>query len=368
MNGNIKRLEVTSDIKMMALSFIKSIEMLNDSFVFPVIGDFIIDRYRYCKVERKNLEHDSLIHDLVDSSYFYGGAANVANIIGTFSNGSVNKRVEFFFGCGKNDPTYLQKVNLYAPNTFNINYYCDYQYEKVIPVKSRYIGLNRNEYLFRVDSEPSRSEFPAFSLDVVSSIASDIGTLGADVLFISDYNKGFISDQLLDYIDKYTNISRKYCNIRPKRIKKYINRMYLLSFNKTEFIQAYDILFNEALDVISIDNIIRFKNNIGVPNIIITFGSNGFIFCGERDCCTKVDAPKNLSVGGSKNIIGAGDMIGASFAFFDAMNFHFFLENWDIDVILYLVNCSAFLKVYTGDYTVSFDLLKSYINGNLLLF
>lgn len=367
MNGKIKRLEVNTDLKMMALSFIEAIERLESPFVFPVIGDFIVDRYRYCKVERKNLEHDSLIHDLMDASCFYGGAANVANILGTFSRGSINKRVDFFLGCGKNDPRYLQRINLFDPETFRLNVYCDPVYEKVIPVKTRYIGLNRNEYLFRVDSEPTRSEFTALSDDVVYHMSEDIGRLDSDVLFISDYNKGFISEQFLEYLDDNSNVKHRYCNIRPKRVTKYINRMHLLSFNKTEFIQAYEVLFDELLDVIAVDNILRLKDKLGVPNVIITFGSNGFIFCGEHDCCTKVDAPKNLSVG-SKNIIGAGDMISASFAFFDAMNFHFFLENWEISAILYLVNCSAFLKVYTGDYTVSFDLLKSYINGNLLLF
>lgn len=143
--------------------------------------------------------------------------------------------------------------------------------------------------------------------------------------------------------------------------------MHALSFNKTEFIQTYDILFEEAIDIISLDNVKRMQDALHVPNIIITFSGNGFIWCGDEDCCIKVDPIRNLSTN-SKNIIGAGDMVSAAFAYFHAMNFNFFLAKYKIPVILHLVNVAAFLKVYTGEYTVTFDLLKSYLNGNLCLF
>lgn len=368
MSEKIKRLEVDNDLKKMALKFLDDIENNQDDFVFPVIGDFIVDRYKFCKVERKNLEHDSLILDLVDSSCYYGGASNVANILGTFSKCSMNKKVNFYLGCGKEDPIYLQRVNLFNPSTFELSIYCDQQYGRVIPIKTRLIGINRNEYLSRIDNEPTRSAFPKLSDDIALHIGQDINKLYSNVIFISDYNKGFISPELLDtvYSGEVGDI-KAFCNIRPKRIKHYIGRMHALSFNKTEFIQTYDILFEENLDIISLDNVKRLKDTLQVDNILITFGGNGFIYCGEHDCCVKVDPFRNLSTN-SKNIIGAGDMVSAAFAFFSSMNFHFFLAKHDIRVILHLVNCSAFLKVYTGEYTVNFDLLKSYLNGNLCLF
>lgn len=200
MSEKIKRLEVDNDLKKMALKFLDDIENNQDPFIFPVVGDFIIDQYRFCKVERKNLEHDSLIYDLVDSSCAYGGAANVANILGTFSKSSANKSVKFFFGCGKEDPYHLQRVNLFNPSTFKLQLYCDQNYHKVIPIKTRYIGTNRNEYLCRVDDEPTREEFPSISEDIAVHIGKDINSLQSEVLFISDYNKGFISSEMLDTI------------------------------------------------------------------------------------------------------------------------------------------------------------------------
>jgi bifunctional ADP-heptose synthase (sugar kinase/adenylyltransferase) len=365
MGEQIERLIITEEIKNSALSFIDAIEQTEIPFTFPVIGDFIIDKYRYCKTERKNLEHDGLIHDLVDASHYYGGASNVANIIGTFS--TPNIQTLFYSGCGRADVDYLRRIELNNPKTFKLLLYEDISYERVLPVKTRYISQSRSEYLFRVDSEPTKTEFPHFNSMVYKAMLEDLREINTNSLFISDYNKGFISDELLTAIRGMRSFTRIYCNIRPKKIFKYIGYMYLLSFNKTEFIQAYDEVFNSSIDVISLDDILAFKDYVKVKNLIITFGSNGYIFCGEHLCCIKVDSFKNLSIG-SKNIIGAGDMVSAAFAFFDSINYNFFLDKYGKDVILYLVNCAAFLKVYTGDYTISFDLLKSYINGKLCLF
>lgn len=362
------KLNVTDDIKRLALNFINDIEVSDSSFVFPVVGDFIVDKYGWCKVERKNLEHDSLIYDLVDSSCYYGGASNVANILGTFSMSSFNKSVVFYLGCGKGDPLYLKDLSLLDPNTFKIRMYVDSNYCRVVPVKTRYIGLHRNEYLCRIDVEPTRQDFPKISDHISLNIASDIEKINSNVIFISDYNKGSISEELLDLISHNKKIKYSYCNIRPKKIKQYIDKIGMLSFNKTEFIQTYQIIFGSSpdMDMISIDSIKKLQKEISVNRMIITFGSNGFIYC-EEGCCYEVRAHKSLSIG-PKNIIGAGDMVSASFAFFDYINSNFFLETYDKSIILYLVNCCAFLKVYTGEYVVPFDLLKSYITGNLMLF
>lgn len=363
-----KQLKITDDLKNSALKFINEIKENDSNFIFPVVGDFIVDKYRWCKVERKNLEHDSLIYDLVDSSCYFGGAANVANIIGTFSMSSVNKSVIFYLGCGKDDPSYLKRVMLLNPDTFSVKMYVDSSYCRVVPVKTRYIGINRNEYLCRVDSEPTRQQFPKISDCIAANIANDINLIDSNVIFISDYNKGSISEELLEFISRDTKIKYSYCNIRPKKITKYIGKMSMLSFNKTEFIQTHQIIFgsNPNMDMISLESIHKLQNELDVEQMIITFGSSGFIYCGKNECY-EVQSPKNLSTG-SKNIIGAGDMVSASFAFFDYMNFNIFQKKYKKSVILYLVNCCAFLKVYTGEYTVPFDLLKSYISGKLMLF
>ena len=374
MNGKLRKLEVSTDIKTKSMGFLSDISDSTIPFIYPVIGDFVIDRYAFCKVERKNLEHDSLILDLVDTSHNYGGASNVANILGTFCSCSNNKSVEFIFGCGSKDIEYLNRISLSVPNVFKIAPVTDSLYVRVIPLKTRYIGTNRGEYLFRVDAEPSRDTFPCFTSEVDNIITDNLFNINTNTIFISDYNKGFISKNLIQSLDDISHIKYRYCNLRPKKVVEYINllkrkhRMHLLSFNKTEFIEVYDLLFDEKLDIVSYDDIQKLQEQISAKNLIITFGAGGFIYHDiDKDFNIKVDSIKSLSVG-SKNIIGAGDMVSASFTFFDSMNRDVFIGKYDIDVILYLVNCCAFLKVCTGEYTVSFDLLRSYISGNLCLF
>lgn len=358
---------ITEETKKLAIQFIDNIVSSDNSLFLPVVGDFVIDKYAYCQLERKNLEHDSLILDLVETTSHYGGAANVANIVGTFANSIKNCSVEHFIGLGYGDNESLNDSNLTYPPTFMLRRYYDKSIQrKVIPIKTRYISVVRNEYLHRVDIEPTKKDFKNFDDTISYMIADNIKEKNPNNIIFSDYNKGFISEKLLDYIDNMCTIENRYCNIRPKKIKNYINRATFLSFNKIEFIQAYDVLFNNTIDIISTDDIIRFKDEVGIAMIIITFGQNGFIFCDYDNVCINVHPIKGLSVG-SKNVIGAGDMITSAFTFFDIANREFLSNKYPIDVILYIVNCCAFLKVYTGEYTVTFDLLQKYIEGKLFL-
>lgn len=348
-----------------SLSFIRDITAIKNSFIFPVIGDFIIDRYQYCKAERKNLEHHGIIYDLAESSSFYGGASNVASIMGCFSSSVENMNVVFISGCGSGDVDFIEFVGLNNQPDFTLLLSVDISYDKVIPLKTRYIELKRGEYLCRVDREPTRKEFPCFNDIIYEDIIENIKKTNSDSATLSDYNKGFISDSLVSEIIK--NIKYLYCNIRPKKLYLYENKhIHFMSFNQSEFIESYNIILDDQLDVISVDDIHTLKESVGINNILITFGSQGFIFCSDNECI-KVDALKSLGVS-TKNIIGAGDFVMTAFAFFDFINRTFLNSNYSVDSLLELVNISAFLKVYTGNYTVPLEKIESYINGNLCLF
>lgn len=366
MTEKIIKLLIDTKVRKSAFNMIHYIRENSDSYGFIVVGDLIIDKYNLCNVNRKNLEHDSMIYDLFDSSLAFGGASNVANIIGTFVSDSSNKTVSFLSGCGTNDRLFLKSNMLIDPNNFKLNLFVDKHNDNVIPIKTRFISLSRNEYLCRFDKEPNKDEFSSFSPSIYYNMLSNINDNLYDSIVISDYNKGFLSDSFINSIFNISKHKFLYCNVRPKKINQYFNIMHLMSFNKTEFIQVYDKLFNEVIDIISVDKINNVKEMINVTNMIITFGMNGFLFCGDG-LFMKVDTFKSLNVG-SKNVIGAGDMITAAFSFFDTLNRVLFNSSYSIETILYLVNACAFLKVYTGSYTVDLSLLSDFISGNLCLF
>ena len=269
-------------------------------------------------------------------------------------------------GCGENDIKVLKRHGMLDPETFSLKTYVDSTYYEVIPVKTRYISTNRDEYLHRVDVEPNRAVFPKFENKISLKMTKDICDMTGDSIFISDYNKGFISNEFLDMLNDNCDIRYRYSNIRPKKIKNYVGKVSFLSFNKIEFLQSYNTIFNLQEEMISDDMLISFKNHMGIDSMIITFGHHGFIYYDSDNRCIKIEPFKNLNIG-SKNIIGAGDMVSASFSFFDTMNRKLFDNKYKMDIILYIVNCCAFLKVYTGEYTVSLDLLLKYIEGKLFL-
>lgn len=364
----IQTLSDKRSIRLKSLEFIDKLRGVKSiPFLFPIVGDFIIDRYNLCRVERKNLEHSSLIYDHIDSSFYYGGATNVANIIGEFSKDIDGMVVRFYSGLGQKDPYIISRYGLDIPHNFQLCTNIDNGYTgRAVPVKTRFIDVLRKEYLARVDREPNKEEFSGFSNYLDRKLLNGIFTSQSESIFISDYNKRFLSEMMISELIFACSDRNIYCNIRPNLIERYrSNNIKLISFNQHEFLRSYEIIFKKSLDIISTDNIKEFKNEVGTKELIITFGSRGFMHC-SNGSIIHIEPIKSLDVG-SKNIIGAGDMISASYAFFDTMNRKFFLDKYELPVILDLVNVSSFLKVYTGNYTISLEMVEDYMNGKLAL-
>lgn len=152
-----------------------------------VIGDFMLDKYTLGKVKRISPEAPVSILKVEEENSRAGGAGNVAlNLLSLGAEVSVIGRV----GCdapGRDLTQMLAKERICVDGMYAEK---DYQ----TPIKNRLIA--EGQQVLRVDFEESTP----LSKILEQQILNDLDKLfqNVDVIAVSDYNKGFLSDRLLE--------------------------------------------------------------------------------------------------------------------------------------------------------------------------
>lgn len=158
-------------------------------------------------------------------------------------------------------------------------------------MKERFVDEKTNHYFLRVDSLDSSYERIKLE-NYTTNLIED-----ADVIIISDYNKGFLKD--IDIIE-ICNKTKADClvfldtkKILPRTLYQYI-----------DFIKMNEVEYNNNLNVVGEDFLKDFKKNI-----IVTLGSKGAMW---NDILFPIESIVTMDVS------GAGDTFLASLSYFYA--------------------------------------------------
>ena len=173
-----------------------------------VLGDAMLDKYTYGKVERINPEAPVPVLNVVEERYTLGGAGNVANNIA-----SLKEDVVLLGVCNENGDFGMQMIELCKKN--NIKYYFITDGRPTI-VKHRFVALGYNQQLLRVDYEKNSPLDCNYSKMFVDKILE----LNPNVLIISDYAKGVITKDLMEYLKKQYS-GKILIDPKPKNIDLY---------------------------------------------------------------------------------------------------------------------------------------------------
>ncbi|WP_456472945.1 bifunctional heptose 7-phosphate kinase/heptose 1-phosphate adenyltransferase [Methanocaldococcus sp.] len=189
-----------------------------------VLGDVMLDKYTYGKVERINPEAPVPILNVVEEKYTLGGAGNVANNIASL------KHDVFLISILNNDE--FGKCIKKLCNENNIKYYFVSDGRPTI-VKHRFVAMGYNQQLLRVDYEkiyPISEEISNKILDKIKELNSK-----SNILIISDYAKGLITKELMKKIKKEFK-GKILVDPKPKNIEFYKD-VYLIKPNLKEVSQ-----------------------------------------------------------------------------------------------------------------------------------
>ncbi len=170
-----------------------------------VVGDVMLDRYWWGRVGRISPEAPVPVVSLERTSLIAGGAANVAaNVAGLGAK-------PFLFGItGKDEgakllPEVLQKSNISAFELFPIK-------DRKTTVKTRIVA--HNQQVVRLDQETSTPLNSRETASLLKKIEAAFDLI--DVVILSDYAKGFLTDELIRRLISQGKKNGKIVLIDPK--------------------------------------------------------------------------------------------------------------------------------------------------------
>jgi len=262
-----------------------------------VLGEVMLDKYTYGKVERINPEAPVPIINVVTKKYAIGGAGNVANNIA-----SLNHPVCLISSANLNDEFGKKITEICENNNIECKFISD---GRPTILKHRFVALGYNQQLLRADYE----EKNPFSDEYIDELIQNFKNLkdNSNVLIISDYNKGLLNQNLVTKIKKEFN-GKILVDPKPENIELYTN-VYVIKPNLSE---ASKILGREiqnengSVETAGLELVKKYNSNIVITRSekgVSVFTKDGKV----EHICTKVKDIHDVS--------GAGDTFIATLSY-----------------------------------------------------
>jgi len=304
-----------------------------------VLGDAIIDIYLYCDANRIAPEGPFPVLKVNEKKKQVGGSLNVA--LNCLTLGA--EVTPLIINSNKEDRILIEEVfhkkdNFHSDLTFNHCTKCSYKYRAIAYQK----------IVSRYDIE----ETTAISDELQDDIYKKFSRLEFDIVILSDYNKGTLTDELIKKIISFSNKKNIPILIDPKKrnnLMVYKNAT-LLTPNLPE---AKMLIGQEQSNKIKIIEILsKLKDLYNVKFPLITLGEEGIALL--KDEKLEIKQSKNAEV---FDVTGAGDTVIATLGFCLA-------KNICIEESIKLANFAASETIkHLGTYSIKYeDLKKSFDN------
>ena len=270
-------------------------EKFNDLNIL-IIGDVMVDAYLFGTVDRISPEAPVPVVAVTGRNSRMGGAANVAlNVKALGANpilcSVVGKDVR-----GKEFQDLMKKEGMITDGI---------QVSNHRPTTTKFRIVGNNVQMLRVDEE---NIYPISSYEerpLIKKIQKIIETTKIDVIILEDYDKGCITENIIEYV---TEVSEKYnipVTVDPKRRNfDYYKDLTLLKPNFKELIEGVGTHIEsgdiQAIKFAMLD--LMKRNNIKIG--MVTLSEHGVLIC-ERN--TQMHFPaivRNIA-----DVSGAGDTV-----------------------------------------------------------
>jgi D-beta-D-heptose 7-phosphate kinase/D-beta-D-heptose 1-phosphate adenosyltransferase len=279
-----------------------------------VVGDWMLDRYIWGTATRLSPEAAVPIVDYTKETECLGGAGNVAANLA-----ALGARVEAFGVAGDDEAGTALRACLRGLKLAGKGILAD---RRPTTLKTRIIA--RNQQIVRVDRE-SREPLHADTEKKLASLV--VGALAnLDALIVSDYDKGVVTDGLVDRVLSACAKKRIPALVKPKwsRLPIYRGAAAIVCNRKeAEFLVTRSLRDEAAID----DAGRRLLAHFGCPSVVITRGEQGMSVFEEESRgvfhipATSLEQPVG-SHGASQpqqgrqvfDVTGAGDTVLAALA------------------------------------------------------
>jgi len=262
-----------------------------------VVGDLMIDHYLWGSCERISPEAPVQVVDISKETTVLGGAGNVINNLNALG---AKVSVASVIGNDDNGAELLKMLEDIKVNTKNIIT----QKSRKTSKKSRVIAVSQQ--ILRYDKE-SKEDIEESSVNkILNSLENNIENF--DVVILSDYGKGVLTNELSQEIIKLCNSKKVKVLVDPKGsdFSKY-SGAYLLTPNKKEAILATDIDIKDEQSLK--EALLKLKIECDLDISLITLSEDG-IATYDNELKISPTVAKEVF-----DVTGAGDTVIASIAF-----------------------------------------------------
>lgn len=260
-----------------------------------VIGDLMLDEYLWGHVERISQEAPVQVVDVIKEECLLGGAGNVIkNLVSLGAKVYISSVVDEK-ETGKLILNELKKFGVVVEGVFK-------EPTKISSRKTRVLSFDKHQQILRIDRETNYSISQKNEENILSYVKSNINS--CEVVILSDYMKGVLTDNLLKDIINFANASKKPVIIDPKGkdFTKYKNAT-LITPNKKEAETVLDmgILDEAALRIAGKKLLSKFNTEA----ILITLGKDGMTLIEKDNLITHIPVEEKEVY----DITGAGDTV-----------------------------------------------------------
>jgi len=253
-----------------------------------VVGDLILDKYLFGKVERISPEAPVPVFEIEREEYRAGGGANVALNLKTLGVGEV-----YLLGRVGRDPEgevlkkLLQKEGI---KTFFLN-------SEEVPTTRKTRIVAKSQQLLRIDRE-KREPLEERETETLFGFLKEIEP---DAVIVSDYAKGVVTKYLGNLLREKLDVPT-FVDPRPQNFETY-KGLFCITPNLKEF---YDIAQRLGVFGSYLETAQRVRNDLELDTLVITLSEKGIALVREDIKHFPATAKEVYDV------TGAGDTVIAS--------------------------------------------------------
>lgn len=270
------------------------IKKFNDQKI-GVIGDLMLDRYLFCEVNRISPEAPVPVARVYDEKFVLGGAGNVAANVASMGG------VVLVLGIIGQDQRGESIKNIFKNSGINFEFSYNSS-DRPTTVKTRLIS--GSQQIVRIDREMSEeisfNEEKIF-LDTLPKFLDNL-----DLVIISDYAKGFVTENLAKKIIESCNDRgiKVFADPVPETFYKFKN-CFLVKPNKKEAETISQVKLKK--DYSNIQDLMKALHLKFNSNLVVTLGSDGMAVWENDDVYRIQTSAREVF-----DVSGAGDSVMAA--------------------------------------------------------
>ncbi len=304
-----------------------------------LIGDIMLDAYIWGAVSRNSPEAPVPVLDVTKREERLGGLANVA-----LNVKSLGAEVILCTATG-NDVAGLRLKNLFEEAGISTERIL-FSNERISTVKTRVI--NGHKHVIRIDEEKANDLCAGCENKVLQFIEDAIENANPDVILFEDYNKGVLTENVINFTIKKAIAKNIPTCVDPKKKNFFTYKnCTLFKPNLKEISEGLNYTMDNAdeIHLLTADKLLREKLNHQIS--LFTLSEKGMFICDGNESEQVKANPINIV-----DVSGAGDTVISVAALCLA-------AGCDISFIVYLSNLAGGMVCeYSGVEPINKELLK----------